>query len=191
VTTSAIQTERLELIPLTLKQLRLGLTDPGQLGRELGLAIAQDVITDRVCRAIVMKIAKMEHIDPKQHPWYTYWLLVVVDQQCGVGLVGFKGSPDSEGEVEIGCGIAPAYRGQGYTTEAVRTLMTWAFDAPECVSVIAAEVDKANIASIRILEKVGMSIYKETNDNLYWHITRDVANIKKPLRQKTQGSKSV
>ncbi len=49
--------------------------------------------------------------------------------------------------------------------------------------VIAAEVDKANIASIRILEKVGMSIYKETNNNLYWRITRDVANIKKPLHQ--------
>ena len=65
----------------------------------------------------------------------------------------------------------------------MRALITWAFDAPECVSVIAAEVDKANIASIRILEKVGMSIYKETNDNLYWRITRDVANIKKPLRQ--------
>ena len=183
MTTSAIQTERLELIPLTLKQLRLGLTDPGQLGRELGLAIAQDVITDRVCRAIVMKIAKIEHIDPKQHPWYTYWLLVITDERCGAGLVGFKGYPDNRNEVEIGYGIAPAYQGQGYTTEAVRALITWAFDAPECISVVVAEVDKANIASIRILEKVGMSLYKETNDNLYWHITRDVANIKKPLRQ--------
>ena len=172
-----------QLIPLTLKQLRLGLTDPAQLGRELGLAIAQDVITNQVRRAIGLKMIKMEQVEPVQHPWYTYWLLVMTHRQCGAGLVGFKGSPDGEGEVEIGYGIAPAYRGQGYTTEAVRALITWAFDAPECVSVIAAEVDKANIASIRILEKVGMSIYKETNDNLYWRITRDVANIKKPLRQ--------
>jgi ribosomal-protein-alanine N-acetyltransferase len=149
----------------------------------LGVAIAQDVITDRVCRAIRMKIARMVYIDPKQHLWFTYWLLVVVDQQYGAGLVGFKGSPDGEGEVEIGYGISAAYRGQGYTTEAVRALIAWAFDAPNCVSIIAAEVDKANIASIRILDKVGMSLYKETNDNLYWHITRDVANIKKPLRQ--------
>ena len=110
-------------------------------------------------------------------------MLVITDQQWGAGLVGFKGYPDSRGEVEIGYGIAPAFRGRGYTTEAVRVMIEWAFDAPECIAVIAAEVDKANSASIRILEKVGMSIYRETNDNLYWRITRDAAKIKKPLGQ--------
>jgi ribosomal-protein-alanine N-acetyltransferase len=91
---------------------------------------------------------------------------------AGPDLVGFKGSPDGQGEVEIGYGIAPAYQGQGYTTEAVRALIAWAFNAPECASIIAAFVDSTNIASIRILEKVGMTCYQDKDDYQFWRMTR-------------------
>jgi len=170
--TTSIQTERLKLIPLTTAQLRLCLANPEQLGQELGLFVAVDVITARVQRAIGMKIAKMEQVDPDRHPWYTYWLLVIAAERCGAGLVGFKGYPDDRGEVEIGYGIAPAYQGRGYTTEAARALIDWAFESPDCVSVIAAEVDRTNVASIRILEKVGLTHYREKGDLQFWRISR-------------------
>ena len=56
--------------------------------------------------------------------------------------------------VELGYGIAEEYRGLGYATEAVETILTWAFDQPGVTSV-AAETEEGNAASRRVLEKCG------------------------------------
>ena len=83
-----------------------------------------------------------------------------------------KGYPNSQGEAEIGYGMDPDYRGQGYTTEAVRTLIAWAFEEPDCTSVIAPGTKKSNIASNRVLAKAGMYVYQETDDTLSWRIDK-------------------
>ena len=170
-----IQTERLKLIALTLGQLRLCLADQQQLERELGLPVPRTVMSDPVPRAIGLKIAKMAGAEVKNHPWYTYWLVVISCQTVGAGLVGFKGQPNDQGEVEIGYGIDSAYRNQGYTTEAVKALLAWAFQQPQCRSIIALDTAKSNIASNRVSEKAGMTVYQETEDTLSWRITRDAA----------------
>jgi ribosomal-protein-alanine N-acetyltransferase len=74
--------------------------------------------------------------------------------------------------VEIGYGIDPYTRRQGYTTEAVQALIDWAFSHPECRSIVAPGTLKANIASNRVLEKVGMWVVDESADTLSWAITR-------------------
>jgi ribosomal-protein-alanine N-acetyltransferase len=163
-----IQTERLRLIALTAEQLRLYLADPQELERELGFPISRLVITDRVRRAIGMKLSKMALADEKNHPWYTYWLVVVTSEPFGAGLVGFKGYPDESGEAEIGYGIDPNHQDEGYTTEAVKAMIDWAFQEPHCTSVIAPNTQKSNPASNRVLEKVGMRICQETDDALFW-----------------------
>lgn len=167
-----IQTERLNLIPLTLRHLTLYLADPQRLERELGLSISRSILTERVRRAIEMKVSKMTQAEENTHVWYTYWLVVVAQEPFGAGLAGFKGYPDEDGEVEIGYGIDPSYQGKGYTTEAVQALITWAFQEPDCKSVIAPDTKRWNIASNRVLEKVGMYIYSETADALFWRIDR-------------------
>ena len=68
-------------------------------------------------------------------------------------------------------GTDPAYQNRGYTTEAVQALIAWAFDQPECTSIVA-DTQKSNLASVRILEKVGMNVYRETDDALYWRINK-------------------
>ena len=170
-----IQTERLKLIALTLDQLRLCLAAPQQLERELGLPVPRIVMSEPVPRAIGLKIAKMAGAEVKNHPWYTYWLVVISPQTVGAGLVGFKGQPNDQGEVEIGYGIDSAYRNQGYTTEAVKAMIAWAFQQPQCRSIIALDTAKSNIASNRVSEKAGMTVYQETEDTLSWRITRDAA----------------
>jgi ribosomal-protein-alanine N-acetyltransferase len=165
-----IQTERLNLIPLTLRQLSLYLADPQRLERELGLSISRSILTERVRRAIEIKVSKMTQAEENTHVWYTYWLVVVTQEPFGAGLAGFKGYPDEDGEVEIGYGIDPSYQGKGYTTEAVQALIAWALGEPDCKSVIAPDTKKWNIASNRILEKVGMHVYNETDDALFWKI---------------------
>lgn len=68
--------------------------------------------------------------------------------------MGFKGVPDSDGSIEIGYGINPAYHGHGYATEMVHAMVSWALGQP-AVSRVTAETREDNQASIRVLEKVG------------------------------------
>jgi ribosomal-protein-alanine N-acetyltransferase len=169
-----IQTERLRLIPLTLDQLRRYIPAPEDLELELGIGVSRDIVTDRLGRAITMKVAKMEKANPLEHNWYTYWLIVVKDRPYGAGLAGFKGIPDYQGKIEIGYGIDPVYRNTGYMTEAVKGLISWAFQDPRCRTVVAPNTKKVNLASNRVLEKAGMRVYNETEDAFDWKIDKAV-----------------
>ena len=164
-----IETGRLRLVALRPDQLQAHIDAPDRLEAELGFPVSRDNVSPAVERAIGMKLAKMSRVPHAQHPWYTYWLVVVTGEPFGAGLAGFKGAPDAEGRVEIGYGIDPAYRNQGYTTEAVRALVAWAFDQPGCRSV-HAPVLKDNPASSRVLAKCGFAVHHETEDSLFWQI---------------------
>ena len=163
---ASLQTERLRIVPLTLSQLKLCLTDLPALKTELGLNIAQEVITERVRRAIRMKIKKMIGLDESLHPWQTYWLVIVSGENVGAGLAGFKGLPDADGVTEIGYGIAPSHQNQGYMSEAVRALVDWALKQPTCNAVTATTVE--NPASRRLLEKVGAHLLAEGETSTSW-----------------------
>ena len=84
--------------------------------------------------------------------WYAIWLIVRKDGKH-IGNLSFKGIP-VDGVVELGYGISEEYRGYGYATEAVETILEWAFDQPG-VTKIAAETEPDNLASQRVLEKCG------------------------------------
>jgi GNAT superfamily N-acetyltransferase len=174
-----LRTKRLQLVALTLKQLNLYLTQPQKLEQELSFPISRAIITQTVRKAIKIKMSKMTLVDERIHGWYTYWLIVVVGEPFGAGLAGFKGYPDSRGEAEIGYGIDLGYRNRGYMTEVVRALIAWAFDTPQCTSIVAPGTLKSNIASNRVLEKVGMHVYEETNAALSWRIDKhDPTNVR-------------
>lgn len=172
----AVETERLTLLPLTRDHLRLAVTDLVALEGALNIRLAPMAIDHHAQRAIRMKLTKMDSVETRLHPWYTYWLIIVRDEETGVGLIGYKGEPciqgkyDHIGEVELGYGVALAHRRRGYTTEAAQGLIAWAFEDPDCDSVIAAEVLKTNIPSRRVLEKLGMRIYHETEETQFWRI---------------------
>ena len=89
---------------------------------------------------------------PEDWGWHALWLIVRKDGKC-IGNLSFKGSPE-EGLAEIGYGIAREFRGYGYATEALETILAWAFDQPG-VTGILAETAPENTASQRVLEKCG------------------------------------
>jgi len=137
---------------------------------ELGLPISSEVITERVQRAIRMKIAKMRLTDEALHPWLTYGLVVVSVGNVGVGLAGFKGVPDAQGVTEIGYSIAPSHQNSGYMSEAVQVLVDWALQHPICKAVTATEVK--NPASRRLLEKLGARLVAEDEKSTSWEFRR-------------------
>jgi RimJ/RimL family protein N-acetyltransferase len=83
------------------------------------------------------------------------WAFLVIDDEDRIaGECGTKLPPDHNGWVEIGYGLAAPSRGRGLGTAAVRELVRWLSERPE-VSVIEAEVHVGNVASYRVLERLG------------------------------------
>lgn len=167
---ASLRTPRLLLIPLTFAQLQLCLTDLPVLEAELGFSVSREVLTKRVQRAIQMKLKKMVKTDEARHPWLTYWLIVISEENFGAGLAGFKGIPNESGATEIGYGIDPAYQNKGYTSEAVQALVDWALQHPYCNVVTATEV--ANPASRRLLEKLGARLVTKDETSTSWEFVR-------------------
>jgi len=165
-----ITTTRLRLLELRQQQLELCLSYLPQLEKHLQMTIAPDFLTERVHRAIRMKVEKMRVAEPSQHAWITYWLIVIKDENIGAGMLGFKSYPNAEGSTEIGYGIDSVYQNKGYMSEAVRTLINWAFTHPFCKEITATEV--YNPASKRLLEKLG-AIQTEDNEKFTsWKIPK-------------------
>ncbi len=167
VRAQTIETERLALLPLNPAQLSHYLYRPAQLEAALQLTLSRRSPSDPVRRAIRSKIRKTSDASLATLLWNTYWLVAGHDGALGAGLIGFKGAPDANGMVEIGYGIDPDARGLGYATEAAAALVGWALSQPGCAAV-AAETEKSNEPSIRVLEKVGFDMVRETEDMYCW-----------------------
>ena len=172
---AVLHTPRLALFPLTAMQLRLTLQDVNLLAEDVGLPIVPELVMPPVRRAITMKLVKMQVALPEALPWYTYWLIVVEqdDTRIGAGMVGFKGVPDDEGSVEIGYGIDPVFRGKGYMTEAARAMIEWAFRQGGCRVVTATRVLKSNPASSHVLLNVGMALSGEDEESYSYWVKRE------------------
>jgi len=82
---------------------------------------------------------------------------LVVERATGlvVGGIGLFGPPE-DGRVEFGYGIVESRRGRGYAMEAARALVQAALGLPG-VTEVTAGVDPANPASVRVLEKAGLT----------------------------------
>lgn len=90
--------------------------------------------------------------DPKNKIWYAPWKICLKKEGTYIGDLGFKGTVKNN-SVEIGYGILREYEGQGYTTEAAKAVIEWAFANPD-VYFVEAETAPDNVASKRILEKL-------------------------------------
>ena len=128
--------------------------------------IELEAISDLVKLAILKKLKKMKNVSKDIHEWYTYWLIINKDNQKGIGFIGFKGFPIEDGYSEVGYSISPNYRNQRLMTEALETLVKWAYEFRECKGVIARGL-KTNIGSNKVLSncnfKVNNSIDGENN----------------------------
>ena len=81
--------------------------------------------------------------------------LVVIEQETGepVGWCGLKWHPD-DGEADLGYRFLRSRWGRGYATEASRACIQYGFEDLDLPCLIARVVP-ANVASVRVLEKLG------------------------------------
>ncbi len=166
-----IHTERLVLLALPEERLRSYLAG-GSAPPDEAQRISREILTPALRKAIELKLDKFSRCDLDDWLWFTYWLIKVPPQAFGAGLIGYKGPPNSSGEVEVGYGIDPRFQSQGYTTEALEGMTAWAFSDPRCQRILAPETLRTNPASNRVLQKAGFRIYAETAESISWCLDR-------------------
>jgi ribosomal-protein-alanine N-acetyltransferase len=165
---SRIRTARLCLIPCSL-DVGLSIIQGHGVVRTMPGISLPDGWPDKDLSDILPWYVNQLKSDPGLYGW-GIWLMIDASSKEVVGDIGFKGKPD-RGSVEIGYSILPACRRQGYGIEAARALVDWALGHRE-VDTIRAECEKDNIASIHLLEKLGMRRLAEDGDLLKWEIRK-------------------
>jgi RimJ/RimL family protein N-acetyltransferase len=136
-----------------------------------GLIFPDDWPSEDVMEILPEYFQKLEK-DDSEYGW-GIWLVILRNEKRVIGDVGFKGKPDTDGNVEIGYSILPAYRRRGYAYEAVKALLKYALLRHD-IKVVKADCKKDNIPSIKILEKLGMRLVEEQNGLTKWEFRKPV-----------------
>ena len=134
-----IETNRLKIYPASEEQMK-------------AFIAAQSV---DVLKAAYTEMLEGALTHPEQWEWYAIWMIELKDG-THAGELCFKGI-DESGSAEIGYGVAENYQNCGYATEAVCAVVDWALRQNR-IKRVTAEVDKDNIASVRVLEKSGFEL---------------------------------
>jgi sugar fermentation stimulation protein A len=165
-----LTSRRLTLIPLDEENLRLAIDHPAQMEANLGLR-PQGAEPEPELREALQQMLAGVLRDRHNQLWYTHWQIVERRRRRLVGGLCFKGPPNTAGVVEVGYGLSPEYEGRGYMTEALQTIVGWAFQQAG-VKAIVAETERANKPSHRLLQRLGFAPHEEKGQSVWWRLAR-------------------
>ncbi len=166
-----IETERLKLVPLDMESIRPN--DHQKIEQRLGLQLASMILGEQIDREIKAAMrSSLEDVirSKKQDQWYADWqsvLIILKEENAIIGGFCFQRHPDEDGTVQIGYTTRPEYQRHGYMTEALKEGIAWIFQRPD-ISAVLAETTKSNVPSHKVLQNVGMTVCKETNNGFWW-----------------------
>ncbi|MGN9914700.1 GNAT family N-acetyltransferase [Phytohabitans sp. LJ34] len=156
-----IETERLRLLPLTRQRAEL-IVAGDRVGQSWSAGYP---------RADDQDVARLFLVhDPGGETLFGPLQMVDRDTGLVIGGIGFFGPPDVDGTVELGYGVAPEVEGRGYTTEALRGLLAWAFGTGR-VRRAVADTMHHNVGARRVMEKAGMRRVETPERVCYYEIT--------------------
>jgi len=153
------RTKRLELIAGTSGLVRAQISNRERFARLLEARVPRAREQEPDHQETMKNVAQALEKRPEQVGWWCWYFVLhnrVTGHRVLIGNGGFKGPPADDGTVEIGYSLLQPYRNRGYTAEAVKALVSWAFQHPQVTRVIA-EAQLGNTASIRVLQKAGFT----------------------------------
>ena len=133
----------------------LGLADLRLLRADPSSALGRRVVEGALPPDFILTAALAALERGGRPQWSSFFVFVDGEDGAVAGSGGFK-SPPRGGVVEIGYGVAPARRGRGVATSAVRRIVALGLACEE-VDVIVAETAVDNVASRRVVEKAGFA----------------------------------
>lgn len=147
----------LEFLPATRKVLRLLSSEPDDFARQY------DVHVREIAQSVAQHSLAFMKSFPYETPahWFGY-LVVEGETRKLVGTCSLKGPP-VDGTVEIAYFTFPGFEGRGIGTEMARFLVERALTLQDVTTVIAHTAAEHN-ASTRILEKIGMHLCGEEDE---------------------------
>jgi [ribosomal protein S5]-alanine N-acetyltransferase len=96
---------------------------------------------------------------------YGRWAVIAKDSKLILGWCGLKYTAGLN-ETDIGFRFFKKYWNQGFATEAASSCITYGFDKLK-LKIIYGKAMKENIASIKVLEKIGMTYWKDQEFELH------------------------
>ncbi|HEU5381120.1 MAG TPA: GNAT family N-acetyltransferase [Ktedonobacteraceae bacterium] len=163
-----LETARLKFIPFSYELIKAALEDRTRLAELLEVHVPEAWPYGEFAEALPSILAALEK-EPDKHAWGG--LIVQREEDILIGDMGFHRAPDASGTVEIGYSLITTHHGRGYATEMATALVAWAFKQPEITRIIA-EFQVQNIASQRVLEKIGMHFVEQRGATSLWEMRR-------------------
>jgi RimJ/RimL family protein N-acetyltransferase len=150
----SIRTPRFELVSMSLPFMEaLAASDLDRAADEIGAIVPADM-RDGLDHFLEYRTAQLRE-DPSAQPWLGR--VIVLDDERGrrvIGSIGFHGTPDEGGRVEVGYRVDPDHRRKGVATEVVRALFDWA-NREHGVTRFRAATAPDNLASQAVLARFG------------------------------------
>lgn len=154
-----LRTPQLDLTPSSPILARAELEGTEVFARELAVTVPDDWPPELFDRdALVYFLEWMENGDAWERSWWTYYYYILCEEpRVVVGVGGFKGPPSSDGVVEIGYSVIPAYQRRGLATEAAAALVEHAFSF-QAIDCVTAQTFPNLTPSIGVLRKIGFAL---------------------------------
>jgi len=173
-----IESERLKLIPLTYQQLLLLRQDRALMETSMGLTPSFMLVDPFYYAEIIDALDNFWLPNtlayPDKYLWYTDWELVLKTTNTSVGGMGFAGYPNDSGEAEIGYMIDGNQHNKGFATEALQTMIAWAF-THHFVKAIIVHTYADNLPSCRLLEKCKFELVENVEGLLTYRLDRSLS----------------
>lgn len=149
-----IRSARLEMMPLTLVDWPLFYT----------LHNTPEVIAQ--CFDPIDDAVLQQKFQQRLVPWHKeaeHWQCLVIRKLASGDAIGVTGMCLSKGRAEVGYLLLPAFYGQGFGSESLQALIQWAVSSQSIIK-FKAVVTEGNVASERVLQKIGFQLVKKVSD---------------------------
>jgi len=168
-----IDSSRLYIKPLTYNQLIMYKDLDYALEAEFGLLPINRTITPEFKLTIENYLIPYIKDNPDYILFATIWIIVHKDENNIVGDIGFNAGPSEKGVIEVGYCTYPEFYNKGYMTEALRSIVHWAFSY-EKVQIIIAQTDKDNFPTHRVLQKNHFEPFAEADNFYWWRLDKEI-----------------
>lgn len=162
MTTTALQTARLRLTPVEpgeRRELHALFTDP---------AVRQYLMDDQVVGIDWVDAVITTSQRQFDEAGYGLWAVRLPDEPSIIGVGGFVVLH----QLQLLYALLPAYWGRGYATEASRVVIDYGFREAGLTEIVAA-ADVPNRASFGVMERLGMTYWKDEAGLPYYRLLRN------------------